>query len=93
MDTHKKYSREGMREGDPGSIDPKETGNTAPSKEISEKGKLYIKESVTGHNETYKAAEELIDDGIGQIDEGTKKMQGSDQSKSGSAGSNETAQQ
>lgn len=74
MDTPHKYSNDGMREGDPGNINPNEVNRGNPAKDIRAKEKLDINESELGRDQSYKAAEEHIDDGITQIDEETKTM-------------------
>ena len=74
MDTPHEYSKDGMQEGDPGNINPNEIGRNNPAKNISATEKLDINESELGRDQSHRAAEEIIDDNISQIDEGTKNM-------------------
>lgn len=82
MDNQDKYRKDGMREGDPGNIDPNEIGRSNPAKDIRAVDKLDINESGFGRDQSYKAAEEHIDDGISQIDDETRNMRHEEVSES-----------
>jgi len=74
MDTNEKnYRHEGMSEGDPGSIDSRESGRIAPDKNVSEIEKLDIKESGLGREQGQTPADEHIDS-FWQIDGETREM-------------------
>lgn len=75
MDRAEEYSRNGPREGHPGSINPDEVGRKTPAKSISGQEKLHINESESGRNQAHRPAEEKIDENYTQIDEGTIKLQ------------------
>lgn len=62
METNKNsYSREGMREGDPGNIDPDDRSWTEPAKAIHQKDRLDIKESGYGRDVSQTPADEHIE--------------------------------
>src|SRR5690606_2310856 len=68
METNEeKYSREGMREAHPGTINPDELGATPPSKNVKQLDKEDIEESGLGRDTSYKQAEEFIADPVGQF--------------------------
>ena len=75
MNTHENYSRRGMKEGDPGNINPNEVNKSTPGKAISETERLQRKESAIGINQSLKAPAEDLDFQGSQIDEGTKAIQ------------------
>jgi len=74
MDTAEEYSKEGMQEGNPGSINPNEVGRKSPDKNIPGQEKLHINESESGRNQSHRPAEEKVDENYTQIDNGTKEL-------------------
>ncbi len=82
----KNYSRHGMGEGDPGSVNPNEINRTPPDKNISETEKLRAEESDEGRYVSQKPDTENLDQHISQIDEGTKKMLDDESAKAAEKG-------
>ena len=72
---HENYRNHGMKEGNPGNIDPEEIDNVAPSKIISETETLQRNESALGINQSLKASAENLDLETSQIDDETRQMQ------------------
>lgn len=70
----KNYSRNGMGEGDPGNINPRENDYVAPAKNISEIEKLERNESGSGVRDSHRQPEEFIAEPVSQIDDQTKKL-------------------
>ena len=75
METTEKYSKDGMREGNPGSINPNDLDQKHPAKHILQQEKLDINQSESGRNQGHRQSEEIIDDNISQIDPETKQLQ------------------
>ncbi|RZJ31214.1 MAG: hypothetical protein EOO48_02745 [Flavobacterium sp.] len=65
---HKHYSKHGMREGDPGDINPNDVKHDNPANSLSESGHLDINQSESGHDDSYKASEEHINTGLSDFD-------------------------
>lgn len=58
---HKHYHKTGMREGDPGQVNPENTSQTHPAKTDSSEAKLKIKESGHGREVSQMPADEHIE--------------------------------
>ena len=71
--TEKHYSKHGMGEGDPGSMNPNEH-REAPDKNVREIDALRVEESEAGHYSSRKPDTENLDQMDFQVDEGTKAM-------------------
>ncbi len=84
--TEKNYSRDGMREGDPGSINSNDFNRKTPDKNVSETDPLRAEESDHGRYVSQKPDTENLDQHISQIDEGTKKMLDDESAKAAEKG-------
>ena len=75
MDTNNQTGNDRIREDQPTSINPAESGKEHPAKNLKSQEKIDIKESELGREQGQTPADEHIENRISQIDGGTVKMQ------------------